>query len=466
MSAELGQTSNPKGLVPGEPNVISTDLRSLVGDIRQVSAIKDGLRGIEPAQWTGAASEAFRKVFSAVPAQWQEAVETVGAQAQALADFGDVLTWGQREAQRAIEQYTRAQAATRAAAAQYNAQAQQAESAGQTMAPFQDPGQAAAQEAQQILDNAREKVQAVGDLVAKRLGFTKNKDGSYTKTIGDPKTFGGARRDKEKKWDKEKKKEVEKDPGGWQRQTGGSSFKREYGNPGDGLITDDLKGVLGQLGIDTSESTVAASAGVDFAHGSLAGSFNNGTISGSGKLDGSMLGANAEAHAGASALGVSAGASAEAYLAKGHAEGEVKAGPASAKGSGDAMVGAAAKADGQVTWAGAQGKAEAFAGARATGDVSAEVAGVGAGVHAEGWAGAGAEASGQFGMGSDGKFHVGGSVGLGLGLGGKVGFNVSVDPGEVAHSVQSVAGDVGHVASDVGHGIANSADSVGHALGF
>jgi len=131
-----------------------------------------------------------------------------------------------------------------------------------------------------------------------------------------------------------------------------------------------------------------------------------------------------------------------------------------------AFVGAKASADGTVGWTGAQGSAEAFIGARVEGNASAEVAGVTAGVHGEAWAGAGAQASGQFGMGDDGKFHVGASVGIGLGIGGKVGADFSVDPAAVVDTVQSVAGDVGHVASDVGHGVANAAGAVSHFLGF
>jgi len=465
MPAELGQTSNPKDLIPGEPESISSDLRDLVGNLQLMGGIKDDLGGIDPTQWTGEASDAFRSVFGAEPAKWTQAIETVGDKATALADFGDVLTWGQSEAQRAIEAFTQAQAASRTAAAQYNTQAQQAQAAGQTMTPFQDPGQAAAQEAQQILDNARGKVETVGGMVAKKLGFTKNDDGTYTKKFGD-KDFGADERKKVKKWDPDKGEWVEEDPGGWQSNKGGKSYSREFGDQSDGLLTDKLKGVLEGLGIDTSESTVAASASVDVAHGSLEGQFDNGTFSGSGKLEGSVLGAGAEAHGGASILGLTGGASAEAYLAKGHAEGELKAGPADLKGSADGFVGAEAKADGQLTWAGAQGHAEAFAGARVSGDASAEVAGVTAGVHGEAWAGVGAEASGQVGMGDDGKFHLGASVGIGLGVGAKVGFDVSVDPAAVVDTVENVADDVGHVASDVGHGIANAASGVAHALGF
>jgi hypothetical protein len=184
-------------------------------------------------------------------------------------------------------------------------------------------------------------------------------------------------------------------------------------------------------------------------------------------LDGSLLGAGAEAHAGASVLGLTAGASAEAYLAKGSAKGELNFGDhMGVKGDAQAFVGAKASADGTVGWTGAQGSAEAFIGARVEGNASAEVAGVTAGVHGEAWAGAGAQASGQFGMGDDGKFHVGASVGIGLGIGGKVGADFSVDPAAVVDTVQSVAGDVGHVASDVGHGVANAAGAVSHFLGF
>jgi hypothetical protein len=467
MVAELGQTDNPKDLIPGEPELISGDLRELVGNIQRMSGIKDDLGGIDPSQWTGEASDAFRSVFATEPAKWAQAVETVGDKAQALADFGDVLTWGQREAQRAIEQFTQAQAASRSAAAQYNAQAQQVQAAGQTMAPFQDPGQGAAQDAQQILDNARGKVEAVGGMVAKRLGFQKNEDGSYSKKFGD-KEFGADHREKEKKkkGDREKGERVEEDPGGWQKNKGGRNYRGEFGTQSDGMLTDKIKGVLDELGFDTSESTVTASAGVDLLHGSLDGAFDNGGISGSGKLDGSVLGAGAEAHGGASLLGLTGGASAEAYLAKGHAEGDLKLGPAAVKGKADGFVGAEAKAEGQIGLTGVQGHAEAFAGARVSVDASAEVAGVTAGAHGEAWAGAGAEASGQVGMGDDGKFHIGASLGVGLGVGAKLGFDVSVDPAEVVHTVEDVASDVGHVAADVGHGVANAAGAVGHFLGF
>lgn len=474
MPAELGQTSNPKDLIPGEPSAISGDLRKIAANVQKVDTVKEGLSGINPSQWTGQASEAFRSVFSAVPAQWESTISTVGDRAKALADYGDVLTWGQGEAQRAIEVYTKAQAASRAAAAQYDAQAQQAASAGKSMAPFQDPGQSAMQEAKQILEAARSKVKQIGDVVADGFGFTKNSDGSYSKSIGSGKEFGADHRKLTKVTNKETGEEEEKDTGGWQKGNGSRSFKATAGtDTSDGLLSDKVDGVLKAMGVDTHEHTYSASAGVDVAHGQVDGSFHNGALSGSGHASGSVLGADAKASGTVSATGASGSAEAEAYLAKGEASGNLKAGPAELQGKGDAIVGADGKADGKVSWSGAQGSAEAFAGARAEGDASASVSGVGAGVHGEAWAGVGAEASGQFGMGDDGKFHIGGSAGVGLGVGAKLGGNVSIDPTEVTHGVETAAKDAGHVASDVGHaassvghGIEHGASSVAHALGF
>lgn len=71
---------------------------------------------------------------------------------------------------------------------------------------------------------------------------------------------------------------------------------------------------------------------------------------------------------------------------------------------------ASANGSAQYGLLGAQGEAEAFAGAKVTGAASADVAGVGAGASGEAWAGAGAgtgaEAKADLGM-KDGKFTAG-----------------------------------------------------------
>lgn len=464
MAAELGDTTNPKDLIPGEPEQITGDLRGLIGTIDKIGSTGEGLKGVNIGDWTGQGANAFWDAFTPEPPRWLGAVELIGQGGQSLADYGDTLTWAQSEAQRAIEMYTQAQAASRTAAEQYNTQAAQASAAGQPMTPFQDPGTGLAQEAQSVLTNARDKLASVGGTVAQAFGMKPDGEGGYSKELDGGYEFGADKRQKTK-WDKEKGEWV--DPGGWQSNGRNKSYSGKWGTEqSDGMMHDKIGDTLKALGFDIDEKTYEASAGASVLDGSLEGSFSDGMVSGSGKVEGSLLGADAGASATVSAMGVSGSANAEAYLAKGSAEGEIKLGDhAGVSGEAKGIVGAEASASGNVGLTGAQGSAEAFVGGKVEGDLRGEVAGVSAGVHGEAWAGAGVEASGQFGMGDDGKFHLGGSLGVGLGVGGKVGFDIAVDPGEVVDTVKDVADDVGDIASDVGHGVAKAADAVGDFVG-
>ncbi|WP_369822094.1 putative T7SS-secreted protein [Saccharomonospora sp. CUA-673] len=114
MVAQLGQTFDPKALIPGEPEVISSDLSELVDPINVADQIGSTLGTIDPVGWIGDAASSFRSVFSEEPPKWGRAVEAIGKGGEHLADYADVLTCGQGEAQRAIELYHQAQAATRA----------------------------------------------------------------------------------------------------------------------------------------------------------------------------------------------------------------------------------------------------------------------------------------------------------------------------------------------------------------
>ncbi|WP_372350702.1 hypothetical protein [Streptomyces sp. KL116D] len=60
----------------------------------------------------------------------------------------------------------------------------------------------------------------------------------------------------------------------------------------------------------------------------------------------------------------------------------------------------------------------------------------------EAWAGVGAEANVDLGM-KDGKFTIGGELGAGLGVGGKVGVNITVDPGKLTDAIGDGADAVG-----------------------
>ncbi|EIE97981.1 putative T7SS-secreted protein [Saccharomonospora glauca] len=457
--AELGQTTNPKDLIPGEPETIIEDLRELTKNIEAIGLTGDGLGTVDPAGWTGEAASTFRDVFSAEPPKWFRALEQTSQGGEALADYADILVWAQGEAQRAIEMYTEAQAASRAAAAQYDAQVQQAAATGAPIAPFNDPGASVANEARAILDNARNELSLAGDLVARKLGFEPDGQGGYKRNLGS-KEWGSERREKTRVWDPETGQWVERDPGGWQRHGPGGSWSGKWGSQSDGMLRDKIKEVLGQLGIEIPEKKLEGSANVDVLGGKLDGEFSSGDWSGKGSLEGSLLGAGAEGNFSTSVLGVNVGGSAEAYLAKGGAEGELSYGDyGKLSGKAQGIIGVEASGNVSVGFDGVQANLGAFAGGKVDADLSAEAGGITVGVHGEARYGAGADASAQFGMGDDGKFHIGVSAGLALGLGAKGGFDVAIDPGEFAGTVVDVGSGIMNAASNVGNGIAN-------ALGF
>ncbi|MET0236675.1 MAG: putative T7SS-secreted protein [Kibdelosporangium sp.] len=450
--AELGQTLDPRQLVPGDPAAIAADLRALVGTIEQVAKVGSDLGSVDVVDWTGQAAAAFRGVFGEEPPKWLRAVEDLGFGGEALAGYGDVLTWAQGQAQQAIEIHTQAMAASRAAASQALAQAQSG-----VVGPFFDPAADMFHNAQTMLSNAREQLAAAGGNVAQAFGLQPDGEGNYTRSTQD-RLFG-----------------VENGKPGWRRTRAGRSYQREHGSMDqtglNGRFNEIIGGALKALGIEIPEGEWKAGAEAKVWGGEISGEFDDGYFKGNGSLSADALGAAAEAHAKWGQDGLTAGASAEAYLAKAAAEGKLAFGDDfSLNGKGEAFVGASAETENKIGWTGVETSAEAFAGAKVEGSVGAEVAGVGAGVHGEAWAGIGAQASAQVGMGNDGNFHLGGSLGLGFGVGGKVGFDFSVNPGEVVDTVGDVANDIGDginsAANAVDRGVSDAANAVGDFLGL
>ena len=100
---QLGQTSDPKALIPGDPQQIYTAISSLVayGDLLHEAGA--GLARIDTtAGWTGAAADAFHNVFHGQPGKWTQAGDAFHEAADALDDYAAVLTWGQGQAADAI----------------------------------------------------------------------------------------------------------------------------------------------------------------------------------------------------------------------------------------------------------------------------------------------------------------------------------------------------------------------------
>ncbi|MEU7046474.1 hypothetical protein AB0A77_36245 [Streptomyces varsoviensis] len=186
----------------------------------------------------------------------------------------------------------------------------------------------------------------------------------------------------------------------------------------------------------------------DLGHATAQGSLTDGSMKLSGIAD-ANAGARASASAGITDKGVSGAAEVSAG-GRAMAEGRAEYGHVGVYERATGFAGGEGQLSAGVGPEGLKVGAKAFAGAKVSGTSGAEVAGIGVGGTAEGWAGAGAEAKWTFGKGDDGKFHIGGKVGISPALGGSVGLEITVDPGKVVDAVNDAVDAVGDAADAVG----------------
>jgi hypothetical protein len=148
------------------------------------------------------------------------------------------------------------------------------------------------------------------------------------------------------------------------------------------------------------------------------------------------------------------GASAQANLVRGSVEGHVDSPVGRTSWQAEGNVGAEASVTGQVVVdplngdVAAQVGGEAFAGARASGEVTQEVGPATATVGAEAFAGIGAEFEANVGL-QDGKLSANFDVGAALGIGGSVEFGVELDVREAVDTVRNIGGGIANAAEGV-----------------
>lgn len=159
--AELGQTQDPRALVPGDAGAVTTTASSLKGYGQLLAETGGGLRDLDSGGWEGQAAEAFRDYFHGQPQRWIQGGDAFTAAAGALEEFTHTLSWAQGQAADAIRVWALGQAATQHAHAEA-ASANQAEAMVTTSAPVQDPGEGFRTQAQQILDRARSQLDGAG----------------------------------------------------------------------------------------------------------------------------------------------------------------------------------------------------------------------------------------------------------------------------------------------------------------
>lgn len=397
MAAQLGSTQDPRELIPGNPSKLTADADKLDGHAKTLDGIGDELGSVRIPSWHGQACDAFWEDFSGQKQKWFRGSDALGAAAGALREYSRALQWAQGQAEEAIRLY--------------------------------DAGDESGGE--QVLASARAHVEAEGDAAAKKFkaqgGEGDNApDWLFWASEATQDDTGATSR-------KIQRTELERAPetrpiGAWGDHKNMTQAEREALREGKGP------------GITVAGPSVTADAKVWGAEAKGRGEFAGGEVS--GKAGVNLLGVDASAGVGLVDGNATAQASGKAYLAQATAEGKYGVGVFEASGKGEAYVGAEAGVKGSIGTDGVHVGGEAFAGAKATAEGHASVAGVGVGGTAEAWAGAGAEAHFDAGM-KDGKIVIGGDLGVGLGVGGKLGAQIELDPGKITDAAGDAVDAIG-----------------------
>jgi hypothetical protein len=178
--AELGETTDPRSLIPGSPDAIVENARVLRGRGQATTNTGEGLKRIDTGAWRGPAANAFHDKFSYEPVKWLQAGDSLDTGAAVLETYAETLRWAQGKAGEAIQQWEQGQNATAAAKSQHDQAVSQAEAQNQAnaasgnparvqAAPFSDPGEAIRQAARDTLNRARQQLIEAGDRTAATL---------------------------------------------------------------------------------------------------------------------------------------------------------------------------------------------------------------------------------------------------------------------------------------------------------
>lgn len=176
MAAELGQTTDPVALVPGDVRAVRGRVADWRSVARELTAVHDALKQLSAdGVWSGPASKKFEEKIADWLPGWQVASDAYYRAAAALDTYAAELDFAQGQAATAIELWAQGEAAT--AAARTAAQQRQP-SAGSPLwrSPVvvqpllvADPGADARSNAVALLTTARAGIESAGDDAAKTL---------------------------------------------------------------------------------------------------------------------------------------------------------------------------------------------------------------------------------------------------------------------------------------------------------
>lgn len=429
----LGETRDPRELVPGDPGQVRQSAATLAGFGEQLEAVGRDLGRVDVAGWTGAASNRFMARLASERPRWLLGSDAMAAASAELERYAEVLAWAQGQAGEAIELWERGEAVTEQARAEHNRLVAAAQEAASTVTSvvnrvlpvdipqFFDPGAELRAQAEQLLEHARQELDQAGAQAANVLSAHGGRGPdspswlSAAAELADTaiRDFDLLKTEFDLTTEFDLVTGEQKDKSGWEVTLG----KFTHG--------DSVWGWSGEGETQWGGATLSGSASAD-----VLGYETTGQLSLTGED------------------GLKAELGASVYLLQAEAEGAIEYGIAEVGGRGEVFVGAEAEGYLSAGPDGLNAGVEAFAGARAEGEVYADVGGVGVGAVGEAWAGVGAEASVTFGRNDDGSFTIGGSAGAALKAGGRLGFEVNIDPPKIIDTATSAADAIGDFAGN------------------
>ena len=190
-SKALGETEDPRELVPGNVEQIEANVTRLTSEHTRISGRFDSLKAVRVPGWTGVAQESWEVSYDAEVERWKKYLTHLEETRDAVKAYSGSVTAAQTKAQQAIDKWNQGEAATTKAAKEYNEAVDNYNDHLCDPIPtdgppvirqahpgvFVDPGQSIRDEAEEILDGAREDLETAGD---DAVGKLQNVDGAKT----------------------------------------------------------------------------------------------------------------------------------------------------------------------------------------------------------------------------------------------------------------------------------------------
>lgn len=200
--AELGQTTDPKALIPGNPPAVYENARVLAARASSAGAVGEALKRIDTGGWRGPASDRFHDDHQTEVPRWLQADDSLDNAAQALTGYADTLAWAQGQAAEAIAQWQHGETATQQAKqahdravtdaqTQTRANAERGDPTVVQPPAFTDPGEAQRQAARDILNRARQQLTGAGDRCAEALRIEATMAPQDSRKQADANFYGG-----------------------------------------------------------------------------------------------------------------------------------------------------------------------------------------------------------------------------------------------------------------------------------